>query len=412
MHGLLAAIFVFVTVLGLSAGDAHACNCPDNNNININNENTVANNNNTNNNTTNNNTNTNTNNNYNNSNATASSGASAQSTSGATATATGGNATSQGGGSNSSTSVSVGGDDNPASSAAPVYLTTSNDTCMGSSGVGGQGMSFGFSIGTTWTDKNCVMLKNAREMKSQGHDKAAKIRLCMDEDNAIAFEAAGDPCPRALKTSQRAAAMMKDERMAALAPVADKMQAGDAKEPAAAATDGDKAAAAIAAFMLDSGNRVYFDFDKSTVNPKARKTLDKQAAWLDEHEKVRILVEGHTDERGTREYNLALGDRRANAVKQYLVGKGIAPDRIKTVSFGKDRPAIAESNEAAWSQNRRAVTQIIPPKKDGDKVSRLPGELESDHVAVLDTTTTTAPDTTTTFDAMVPALADVTEGPE
>ena len=80
---------------------------------------------------------------------------------------------------------------------------------MGSTGIGGQGMSFGFSIGTTWTDRNCVMLKNAREMKNQGHDKAAKARLCMDEDNAIAFELAGTPCPRKLKSAQNAVAKIK-----------------------------------------------------------------------------------------------------------------------------------------------------------------------------------------------------------
>lgn len=103
-------------------------------------------------------------------------------------------------------SVSIGGDEAAASSAAPVFLTTSNDTCMGSSGIGGQGMNFGFSIGTTWTDSNCIMLKNARELKVQGHEKAAKARLCMDADNAKAFELAGEPCPQSLKTAQDARA--------------------------------------------------------------------------------------------------------------------------------------------------------------------------------------------------------------
>lgn len=161
------------------------------NNVTNNNNNTIANTNtntNTNNNTNNNtNTNTNTNNNTNNNDSNASSNSSGN-----------------------STSVSVGGDEAAASSAAPVYLTSSNDTCMGSSGIGGQGMSFGFSLGTTWTDSNCIMLKNARELKSQGHEKAAKARLCMDDDNAMAFELAGEPCPRALQSSQAAVAKIRD----------------------------------------------------------------------------------------------------------------------------------------------------------------------------------------------------------
>ena len=113
---------------------------------------------------------------------------------------------------NSKADVKIEGDDFPASSAAPVQLTTSNDTCMGSSGVGGQGMSFGFSIGSTWTDSNCIMLKNARELKMQGHDKAAKARLCMDEDNAMAFELAGEPCPRELRSTQGAIASLNERR--------------------------------------------------------------------------------------------------------------------------------------------------------------------------------------------------------
>lgn len=133
----------------------------------------------------------------------------------ATATATGGSATSSaaggdggegGGGGNSN--VNVEGDDVAASSAAPIALTTSNDTCMGSTGLGVQGMQFGFSIGSTWTDSNCIMLKNSRELKMQGHNKAAKARLCMDSDNAMAFELAGEPCPRALKSTQAAIATL------------------------------------------------------------------------------------------------------------------------------------------------------------------------------------------------------------
>ena len=170
-----------------------------NNNVNKNSNYNKNTNTNTNNNT-NNNTNDNTNNNNNQNNSQASANASATSNA---------NSNSNGGDGGSS-SVNIGGDEAAASSAAPVYLTSSNDTCMGSSGIGGQGMSFGFSLGTTWTDSNCIMLKNARELKSQGHDKAAKARLCMDDDNAMAFELAGEPCPRALASSQAAIARVRD----------------------------------------------------------------------------------------------------------------------------------------------------------------------------------------------------------
>jgi len=96
------------------------------------------------------------------------------------------------------------------SGAAPIFLSTGDDTCMGSSGVGGQGVDFGFSVGSSWTDTNCVMLKNARELKNQGYDKAAKARLCMNDENALAFELAGEPCPRALPSTQAALAKLRE----------------------------------------------------------------------------------------------------------------------------------------------------------------------------------------------------------
>ncbi len=111
-------------------------------------------------------------------------------------------------------------------------------------------------------------------------------------------------------------------------------------------------------FIVNVGDRVFFDFDSSTLTAKAQETLDKQAAWLSRISTATITVEGHADERGTREYNLALGDRRANAVKDYLISKGIAANRVKTISYGKERPAVLGSNEWAWSQNRRSVTTI------------------------------------------------------
>ena len=109
-----------------------------------------------------------------------------------------------------SASASVDSDDDATSSAAPIFLSTGDDTCMGSSGIGVQGMEFGFSVGSSWTDENCVMLKNARELKNQGHHKAAKARLCMNDENALAFEMAGEPCPRALPSTQAAIAQLRD----------------------------------------------------------------------------------------------------------------------------------------------------------------------------------------------------------
>lgn len=110
--------------------------------------------------------------------------------------------------------------------------------------------------------------------------------------------------------------------------------------------------------VVNVGDRVFFGFDKTDLSAEARATLDRQAAWLKKYTNVSVTLEGHADERGTREYNLALGERRAAAAKNYLVAAGIAADRVKTVSYGKERPAVLGSNEAAWAQNRRAVTVV------------------------------------------------------
>ena len=108
----------------------------------------------------------------------------------------------------------------------------------------------------------------------------------------------------------------------------------------------------------DLEDRVYFEFDSSSLTDNAKEVLDTQVKWLKKHENVDVVVQGYCDERGTREYNIALGDRRANSVKSYLVANGIAADRIGTISYGKERPAVLGSNEAAWAQNRRAVTVV------------------------------------------------------
>jgi peptidoglycan-associated lipoprotein len=110
--------------------------------------------------------------------------------------------------------------------------------------------------------------------------------------------------------------------------------------------------------VVSVGDRVFFDYDKYSLKGNARKTLDKQGAWLKSNPSVAIALEGHADERGTREYNLALGERRANSVKDYLVSLGVNPARIKTISYGKERPVAIGSTQKAWGQNRRGVTRV------------------------------------------------------
>ncbi len=113
-------------------------------------------------------------------------------------------------------------------------------------------------------------------------------------------------------------------------------------------------------FMANAEDRVFFAFDSSALTDNATEVLDTQVNWLNmrKHNKVNVIVQGYCDDRGTREYNLALGERRANAVKQYLVSQGVAADRISVISYGKERPAVLGNNEAAWAQNRRAVTVV------------------------------------------------------
>ena len=113
-------------------------------------------------------------------------------------------------------------------------------------------------------------------------------------------------------------------------------------------------------FTATVGDRVFFDTDSSELTFEARVTLDQQAAWLNQYPQNLILVEGHADERGTREYNLALGARRAAATRDYLTNKGVLRDRIKTISFGKERPVAVCNDISCWSQNRRAVSILNP----------------------------------------------------
>jgi peptidoglycan-associated lipoprotein len=106
------------------------------------------------------------------------------------------------------------------------------------------------------------------------------------------------------------------------------------------------------------GDRIFFAFDRSDITPEAQQTLARQADWLRRYPNVTVTIEGHCDERGTREYNLALGERRAQAAKNVLVALGIPASRISTISYGKERPAVLGSTEEAYAQNRRAVTVV------------------------------------------------------
>jgi peptidoglycan-associated lipoprotein len=114
----------------------------------------------------------------------------------------------------------------------------------------------------------------------------------------------------------------------------------------------------VADFKQNVGDRVYFEFDQSVVRDDGRATLGKQAAWLTKYTNYPITIEGKCDERGTREYNLALGERRANAVKQSLIAQGLPATRIQTISYGKERPEVVGSDEGAWARNRVGITVL------------------------------------------------------
>ena len=111
-------------------------------------------------------------------------------------------------------------------------------------------------------------------------------------------------------------------------------------------------------FTVNIGDRIFFDTDSSSIRADAQQTLARQAQWLNKYGQYAIVIEGHADERGTREYNLALGARRAAATRDYLISKGVAGNRLKTISYGKERPVAVCDDISCWSQNRRAVTTL------------------------------------------------------
>jgi peptidoglycan-associated lipoprotein len=147
----------------------------------------------------------------------------------------------------------------------------------------------------------------------------------------------------------------------AVAGCASKPQTGPQTDSSMSDTSGGNINAAPGSeqdLAQNVGDRVFFELDHSDLSQEARQTLDRQAAWLKKYPAVRVTLEGHCDERGTREYNMALGARRANAARAYLVALGIQTARIQTVSYGAERPAVLGTGESVWSQNRRAVTVV------------------------------------------------------
>ncbi|MBL8806276.1 MAG: peptidoglycan-associated lipoprotein Pal [Rhodospirillales bacterium] len=134
--------------------------------------------------------------------------------------------------------------------------------------------------------------------------------------------------------------------------------AGAAPQAAAPATQAGPRPGSQEDLVKNVGDRIFYDFDKSELRPEARRTIERWAAWLKQYPQNTVTIEGHADERGTREYNIALGERRATAARNFLVSQGIDARRVATISYGKERPAVLGSNEAAWSQNRRSVMQV------------------------------------------------------
>jgi len=169
------------------------------------------------------------------------------------------------------------------------------------------------------------------------------------------------------KIGLRAVALAAAIVLAAACETAVQEEAESAGTGAAATTTTTAAAATTAQrvipgsqedLVLNVGDRVFFDFDKSNIRPDARATIERWAAWLKQFPDVTVTIEGHADERGTREYNLGLGERRANAAFNVLVALGVQSDRIGTISYGKERPVCTTSNEGCWSQNRRGVLVV------------------------------------------------------
>ena len=169
----------------------------------------------------------------------------------------------------------------------------------------------------------------------------AKKAVTKDEGLTVAEQRAAAQAPAEVKPAPAPAAV---------APTADEMREQALRRDAAAAAEA-RGAAVVAKIQFDD---IRFAFDKSTIEPEARETLKKLADWLMKNKNTTLAIEGHCDDRGTVEYNLALGQRRADAAMKYLVDLGVERVRIATISYGKERPLDPRQNEEAWAKNRRA----------------------------------------------------------
>ena len=153
------------------------------------------------------------------------------------------------------------------------------------------------------------------------------------------------------------ATMLRSAKFAA-AVLATLAIAGCAKQTDQSALAGAAIPGSQQDFVVNVGDRVFFETDSSELTDQARATLDKQAQWLGNYNRYAFTIEGHADERGTREYNIALGARRAETVREYLVSRGVSGQRMRTISYGKERPVALCNDISCWSQNRRAVTVL------------------------------------------------------
>ncbi|NKD54114.1 MULTISPECIES: peptidoglycan-associated lipoprotein Pal [unclassified Haematospirillum] len=153
---------------------------------------------------------------------------------------------------------------------------------------------------------------------------------------------------------------MKFRLLPVLAAVALLSACGTASDESASGSMGKAAPApgSVEEFMTVVGDRVHFGFDKYTLTPEAQATLRNQAAWLKRYSSTTLMIEGHADERGTREYNLGLGERRANSVKKFLIAQGVSASRLKVTSYGKERPECGDATEACYTKNRRGVSVL------------------------------------------------------
>ena len=165
-------------------------------------------------------------------------------------------------------------------------------------------------------------------------------------------------CETASTISEEAAGTSSADATASSASSTASASSSSSSSASAASGADNSALEAARAEMVSIGDTVLFGYDSSQLSADAMATLDAQAALLNAKPSFRVKVEGHADERGTREYNLALGERRASAARDYLVAKGVDGSRIRIVSYGKERPAAVGSNEEAWAKNRRSVTVL------------------------------------------------------